>query len=410
MNKDFKFEDLYEAIYKILPNEDLQELMDVCYEITGVPILIVDIMYNVYGIAPLHPVGNENRDYLLEHRTYDDERVQLMYNDGFISSVDMNKAPYIIDWGSSEDFPAIQGIVKINNSVEAYVTMHPGKGNITDDLMKAMSIIQNVCGYFLKSNRFESSNIPHFQKVFISELLSGNIKNEKQLNEWFQDMNCEILPPYILTAVTARNFDEKLALSMIRRSCQSLLPNQLILIHDNVLYILHYKASKKGSSLHEYQSSLTKIVKRFHAQAGISQHFSNLLLIEDYKIQTLDAIKYGQILNPDARLYLYQDYILPAILYPRIEQMPVNNYMPKSLENMNAYDMENATEFLPTLKSYIFNLKNTKETASELHIHRNTLLYRINKIEELFGITLDSAEDFLYIMMIFYMQDLKKNL
>ena len=32
MNKDFKFEDLYEAIYKILPNEDLQELMDVCYE------------------------------------------------------------------------------------------------------------------------------------------------------------------------------------------------------------------------------------------------------------------------------------------------------------------------------------------------------------------------------------------
>ena len=66
MNKDFKFEDLYEAIYKILPNEDLQELMDVCYEITGVPILIVDIMYNVYGIAPLHPVGNENRDYLLE--------------------------------------------------------------------------------------------------------------------------------------------------------------------------------------------------------------------------------------------------------------------------------------------------------------------------------------------------------
>ena len=90
--------------------------------------------------------------------------------------------------------------------------------------------------------------------------------------------------------------------------------------------------------------------------------------------------------------------------------MPVNNYMPKSLENMNAYDMENATEFLPTLKSYIFNLKNTKETASELYIHRNTLLYRINKIEELFGITLDSAEDFLYIMMIFYMQDLKKNL
>ena len=89
--------------------------------------------------------------------------------------------------------------------------------------------------------------------------------------------------------------------------------------------------------------------------------------------------------------------------------MPDNNYMPKSLEKIKEYDVENMTEFLPTLKSYVFNQKNTKETASELHIHRNTLLYRINKIEELFGISLDSAEDFLYIMMIFYMQDLKKN-
>ena len=410
MKKNFSFEELYEAIYKILPNEDLQELMEVCYEITGVPILIVDIMYNVYGIAPLHPVGNEYRDYLLEHRTFDDEKVQHMYNDGSINSVDTNKAPYVIDWGYSEDFPALQGIVKINNSVEAYVTMHPGKGNITDDLMKAMSIIQNVCGYFLKSNRFESSNIPHFQKVFISELISGNIKTEKQLKEWFRDMNCEILPPYSLTAITARNSEEKLALSIIRRSCQTLLPNQLLLIHNNILYILHYKASTKACNIREYHNGLTKIIKRFHAYCGISQLFDNLLQIEDYETQALDAIKYGQMLNPDARLYLYQDYILPAILYPRIEQMPVNNYMPKSLENMNAYDMENATEFLPTLKSYIFNLKNTKETASELHIHRNTLLYRINKIEELFGITLDSAEDFLYIMMIFYMQDLKKNL
>lgn len=410
MKKDFTFEQLYEAIYQILPNENLQELMEVCYEVTGVPILIVDIMYNVYGIAPLHPVGDENRDYLLEHRTYDDERVQLMYNDGFISSVDTNKAPYVIDWGSSEDFPAVQGIAKINGSVEAYVTMHPGKGNVTDDLLKAMAIIQNICGYFLKSNRFESNSVPHFQKVFISELFSGNIQTEKQLKEWFRDMDCTFSPPYALTAIGAKNSDEKLALSMIRRSCQSLLPNQLILIQDNILYILHYKASRKASSIHSYHSSLEKVLDRFHAQAGISQQFDNLLLIKDYKTQALDAIKYGQILHPETRLHLYQDYILPAILYPRIKEMPSANYMPKALKEMEKYDQENSTEFLTTLKCYVFNLKNTKETSSELHIHRNTLLYRINKIEELFGITLDSAENFLYIMMTFYMQDLKYKL
>lgn len=410
MKKEFSFEELYEAIYKILPNEDLQELMEVCYEVTGVPILIVDIMYNVYGIAPLHPIGNEYRDYLLEHRSFDDEKVQHMYNDGSINSVDTYKAPYIIDWGYSKNFPALQGIVKINNSVEAYVTMHPGKGNITDDLMKAMDIIQNVCGYFLKNNQFESSNIPHLKKVFISELISGNIKTKKQLKEWFHDMNCEILPPYTLTTITARNSEEKLALSMIRKSCQTLLANQLLLIHNNILYILHYQSSTKASSIREYHTGLINIINRFHAYGGVSQHFDDLLQIKDYEIQALDAIKYGQMLNPNTRLYLYQDYILPAILSPRIKEMPDNNYKPKSLKNIECYDEENSTEFLPTLKSYVFNLKNTKKTANELHIHRNTLLYRINKIEELFGITLDSAEDFLYMMTIFYMIDLTEKI
>ena len=49
---------LYENIFKILPSGNIQKLMEVCYEIVGVPILTVDIMYNLFGIAPQQKTGD----------------------------------------------------------------------------------------------------------------------------------------------------------------------------------------------------------------------------------------------------------------------------------------------------------------------------------------------------------------
>ena len=52
MEHSINFLELYEKIFKILPRNNIQKLMEVCYEIVGVPILTVDVMYNLLGIAP----------------------------------------------------------------------------------------------------------------------------------------------------------------------------------------------------------------------------------------------------------------------------------------------------------------------------------------------------------------------
>ncbi len=46
---------LYENIFKILPSGNIQKLMEVCYEIVGVPILTVDIIC----LASLHSKKQE---------------------------------------------------------------------------------------------------------------------------------------------------------------------------------------------------------------------------------------------------------------------------------------------------------------------------------------------------------------
>ena len=52
MEKKIDFLALYQRLFQTLSHGKMQELMDVSYEVTGVPILAVDIAYNLLGAVP----------------------------------------------------------------------------------------------------------------------------------------------------------------------------------------------------------------------------------------------------------------------------------------------------------------------------------------------------------------------
>ena len=80
--------------------------------------------------------------------------------------------------------------------------------------------------------------------------------------------------------------------------------------------------------------------------------------------------------------------------------MPKSNYLSPVITTIMDYDARHSTDFLDTLKAYIL-----QKTAELLHIHRNTLLYRINKIEELTNSSLEDYETMMHLMISFYMMD-----
>ena len=53
---------------------------------------------------------------------------------------------------------------------------------------------------------------------------------------------------------------------------------------------------------------------------------------------------------------------------------------------------DGGTAMRETLEAYLRHSGNTRETCRELFIHRNTLTYRLRKIEELLRLDLDDGE------------------
>jgi purine catabolism regulator len=61
------------------------------------------------------------------------------------------------------------------------------------------------------------------------------------------------------------------------------------------------------------------------------------------------------------------------------------------------HDARHRTSLLPTLRALYANNLSAHETAEALFIHRNTLRKRLERVESILGVDLDSLDDVLEI-------------
>ena len=56
------------------------------------------------------------------------------------------------------------------------------------------------------------------------------------------------------------------------------------------------------------------------------------------------------------------------------------------------HDQAQNTDYANTLKAYLMNGRNAVRASKELHIHKSTFFYRLNKMEELFDLDIEEEE------------------
>ena len=80
-------------------------------------------------------------------------------------------------------------------------------------------------------------------------------------------------------------------------------------------------------------------------------------------------------------------------LFARMEDdILLSTYAEESLAALSAYDQKNHTAFTQTLDVYLMENEDTAATCARLFIHRNTLAYRLKRIEEITGRSMGSAD------------------
>lgn len=117
--------------------------------------------------------------------------------------------------------------------------------------------------------------------------------------------------------------------------------------------------------------------------AGISQNFYKLEDIQGQYLKSVKALELGKMMKATETVYTYDDYAIYHIAQECSKNEELKKYYHPSLQKLIEYDDRNHTELIQTLTAYIACFRNITDTAGELHIHRNSLIYRLEKINEI---------------------------
>lgn len=156
------------------------------------------------------------------------------------------------------------------------------------------------------------------------------------------------------------------------------------------------------------QRSLENLLKdvlcKIQTYCGISYKFMNMLKLNQYYRQAELASIYGK--KDPGTLNYCENYAMDY-LKDVIQDNLATDIRHPALNILKHYDAVYNTEYHKTLREYLNNERDQRKTAKLMCIHRNTLVYRVNRIEEILGFDLDNTDVRTHILMSYFIGESK---
>ena len=229
------------------------------------------------------------------------------------------------------------------------------------------------------------------------ELFSLNILNLKSFYDEKYDKNTfvkniiveNILPGDILLKAKELHVHEVI---------ESLFPNKnkdfiIVIDNDNIVLVKEVKNKDDYKELSKIAKTILDTLNSelmVKASIGIGTIINNLKdITKSYKEAQMSMI-IGNIFSGDQKVYDYNNLGLGRLVY-HIPITLCQLFLDEVFKEKSADTLDNET--MLTIQKFFENNLNVSETARQLYIHRNTLVYRLDKIKRLTGLELTSFDD-----------------
>ena len=80
------------------------------------------------------------------------------------------------------------------------------------------------------------------------------------------------------------------------------------------------------------------------------------------------------------------------------------------MQRLIAHDAASSTSYVETLRTYLDNNLSVAKTASDLYVHRSTLMERLARIRRELGLDLDDADVQLLLRMLLRAMEVREEL
>jgi sugar diacid utilization regulator len=193
----------------------------------------------------------------------------------------------------------------------------------------------------------------------------------------------------------------------LSRSFITYFPNTIIMVKGyNLIFVLELNKTTKSHLskktierlLNSDQTKLIILNKIERCSVGISNPFQDISLFKDAYLKALQALKIGKNIHERNFIEFYDELEIKKILLNNPPEI-LADFVEKTLGELLNYTKNSRKEFLNTLILYIKSNRNWSYTKDKLHIHGNTLSYRLKRIEEILKLDLNNYNHILKIQL-----------
>lgn len=181
---------------------------------------------------------------------------------------------------------------------------------------------------------------------------------------------------------------------------------------DRLLVLYHSSVRDDKSLSHAVtQDELEeKALQPYEIVCGYSSPFWDIRDIDLAHLQTKTALRFRKSIlrehlaaeeTVSTRTFLFEEALTYYLIDPaeKSERLIRHVFSNTPVDILHREDMANGTKHLPLVWLYLKNERNATTVAKKLHMHRNTVLYHIERIEKRFDFSFSTraARDWIYL-------------
>lgn len=260
----------------------------------------------------------------------------------------------------------------------------------------AESVVEKAAGivarYVLKQRGWKTKQ-EKTQEDFFWKLLTSHYDNEANIKQDAEVWSILLPEKYYISVFESDKVVDDHFVLRFRQAIASYPGVQLLFLtaeHNRLIILFSFSYRLGGAD--GLSSFMHKMIEDIHKSedcilsAGCSLDYAEYMSAAIAYWEAGSILEIKKLLPYHGReLLLYEDIGFWAYVPSIIEQKRSRIRKSPLLYPLKEHDREHKSDFLKTLAVYLTLNGNLKESAVFLHIHTNTLLYRLNRIAEVTG-------------------------
>ena len=370
-----------------------QKLLDFGYQTFGNPMLLLDPSLCLLNNAGTDTLMDEPViGYVLSKGYMPAQYVEEVMKD---ESNATEEDRVLIIW--EKDFlkhRLIAGRIVRKNHLIGYLKLFEYNRPFTDSLdvdrfkLFCQYLAINMDSHFLKNY----TGHPYIE-TFLTDIVNRKLTDKEEIDERLQTYGLETHRyKTIIVVELEEKFKNTDKLYLLKQKLQSFLNRDTVFIYNKDVVVLFDKDSHSSLFNQERIEALHSLLEANNSRAGFSMAFQEIHDLNKYYLQALACLQVASKLRLQKHIYLYEDYLIEHMFLHFGEIFDLEELIHPCVQQLLAIDAKKDNVLIATLFCFIRYKQDISAAAKHLHIHYNTLKYRITRIEELTNIDFNDEQ------------------